>query len=336
MRSAQVTIKDLAKELGISASTVSRALKDHPDISEKTKKRVQELAKKLNYKPNAIALSLRQGKSNVIGVIIPQIVHHFFSTVISGIEDVAFEYGYTVIVSQSNESVKREILSTQALISSRVDGIIISKTKKTTEYSHFKNIKDNNIPMVFFDRICPTIDTDSVIIDDYQAAYDATKYLIKSGCKAIVHFAGPRNLGISKKRMNGYKDALKDSGIEINDNFIIKADTFKQGKKAIKKIIKSGIMPDAIFSVNDMAAAGAVKGLKKKKIKIPQQVSVMGFTNGLISRMSDPPISTVEQNGYKMGAKAAKRLIERIENGNVKPTQKIVVPTKLIIRKTTF
>jgi len=334
MRSSQITIKDIAKQLGISASTVSRALKDHPDISEKTKIKVKELAEKLNYKPNAIALSLQRSKSDVIGIIVPQIVHHFFSTVISGIEEYCNKFGYNVLICQSNESVEREIANTQTLISGRVDGIIVSRTKHTENFKHFNNVHSSNIPMVFFDRTCHGLQTDKVIIDDYKAAFEATEYLIRSGCKDLVHFSGPENLKISAKRMWGFRDALKKYDIPFEDDHVIKADSFIEGQNETDKLIKSGKIPDGIFAVNDMTAAGVINSLKKHKINIPDQVSVFGFTNGLISTITDPPMSTVEQNGYIMGYKSAELLINRIENKST-PFITEIIPTKLLIREST-
>jgi LacI family transcriptional regulator len=337
MRSAQITIKDIAKELGISASTVSRALKDHPDISEKTRIAVQELAKKLHYKPNAIALSLRQSKGNVIGIIVPQIVHQFFSSVISGIEEHAFKKGYNIIICQSNESEEREIQNTQILISSRVDGVVIAMTKETQNYEHFINIRENNIPMVFFDRVCPDLDTDRVIIDDREAAYKATEYLIKTGCKRIVHFAGPPNLDISKNRQQGYIDALIDNKLTHDKELIIStADTLKKGRIAVKDLLSKNITFDGIFTVNDMAAVGAMKELKKHGLKIPEQVSIFGFTNENISKISTPSLSTVEQHGFKMGYIASKLLLKRINSKEAFNAITKVVNGKLVIRKSTF
>ena len=334
MRSSQVTIKDIAKQLGISASTVSRALKDHPDISEKTKIKVKDLAKELNYKPNAIALSLQSSKSNVIGIIVPQIVHHFFSTVISGIEEYASKKGYNVLICQSNETVEKEILNTQTLISGRVDGIIVSRTKNTEDFKHFRNIENNNIPMVFFDRTCHGLKTDKVIIDDYKAAFEATEYLIQTGCKNPVHFSGPENLKISSKRMWGFRDALKKYNIDFKEEYVIKADNLIDGQRETEKLIRNKTIPDGIFAVNDMTAAGAINALKKYNIKIPDKVSVIGFTNGLISTITDPPMTTVEQNGFKMGYKSAELLVKRIENIDT-PFISEIIPTKLIIRDST-
>jgi DNA-binding LacI/PurR family transcriptional regulator len=334
MRSRQVTIKDIAKQLGISASTVSRALQDHKDISDQTKLRIKALAKEMNYQPNAIALSLQRSKSNVIGIIVPQIVHHFFSTVISGIEEYAGKKGYHVIICQSNESPEREVVNTQTLISSRVAGIIVSGTKYTEHFEHFQTVLDSNIPIVFFDRTIHDLRTDRVVIDDYKAAFEATEHLIKTGCKNIIHFSGPENLKISAKRMWGYRDALKKYAIPFKEENIIKADNIYEGEKETENLINNRQVPDGIFAVNDETAAGALTALKKHNIKIPDQVSVMGFTNGLVSTITIPTLSTVEQNGFLMGYKSAELLIKRIENNDL-PEVNEIIPTKLILRDST-
>ena len=337
MKHHQITIKDIAQQLGISPSTVSRALKDHPDISALTKNKVKTLAKELKYRPNAVALSLQSNKSNIIGIIVPQIVHHFFSSVISGIEEYATEKGYSVIITQSNEIIKKEIKNCQILVSSRVDGIIVSRTKHTSDFKHFQNIIDRDIPMVFFDRTCHGLKTDRVIIDDYRASYEATEYLIKTGCKKIAHFSGPEILKISAKRMWGFRDALKKNNMPINESLIIKADNFDDAKKITQQLISNNNIPDGIFAVNDMTAAGAINVLHKNNIKIPEEVSVIGFTNGIVSKITDPSLTTVEQNGFEMGKKSAEILINRIEDENEENINYIneIVPTKLILRKST-
>jgi len=327
----QVTIKDLAKKLGISASTVSRALKDHPDISDETKKKVQELAKSLNYKPNAIALSLKSSRSHIIGLIVPQIVHHFFSSVISGIEEYAAEKSYNIIITQSNENPEKEILNCKTLLSGRVDGMIVSRTKDTENFDHFQNVLNTGTPIVFFDRTCHGINTDKVIIDDYKAAYNATEYLIKTGCKTLLHFSGPEKLKISAKRMWGFVDALKKNNIPFQENMIIKADSFEEGRRMIFELHKKNKLPDGLFTVNDMTAAGAISALNELNIKIPDEISVFGFTNGAISEITSPSLATVEQNGYLMGWSAAEILINKIENDTKEIISK-VIPTKLVIR----
>ncbi len=331
----RTTIKDIAKRLGISPSTVSRALQDHPDISEKTKRKVLEIAKELNYRPNLLAQRLRKKRTFTIGVIIPQIVHYFFSSIISGIEDYSYEKGYTVIITQSNENYEREIHNVEAILASGAEGVLISRTKETTDFSHFKRFLDADIPIVFFDRICPKIKTDKVVVNDEIAAYLATKYLIHSGCRKIIHFRGPENLVISTKRLTGYIEALKQHNIPVRDEFIIKCDSFEEGQKITQQLIEQKIDFDGIFAVNDDSAAGAILTLQNYGIKIPDQVSVFGYSNSLISRIVKPQLSTVEQPGYEMGYTAAKLLIDRIE-GRARPKPKTeVISTKLIIREST-
>ncbi len=332
---ARPTIKDIAKILGISPSTVSRALKDHPDISEETKRKVKEVALQINYRPNPIALKLKTQRSKIIGVIVPQIVHYFFSSIIRGIEDYTYEKGYSVIIGISNEIMDREKMHIDTLLSSGVDGVLLSCTKQTTDCSHIKQLDNYNIPVVFFDRTCPGYKSDSVIVNDEISAYRATKYLIESGCRKIVHFKGPDKLLISHKRLTGYIEALKEYNIEINPDLIIKCDSFEGAKKTTQLLIDKGIKFDGIFAVNDDSALGALTTLKKNGIKIPEEVSVFGYSNSLISQVSEPKLSTVEQPGYEMGWNAAKILISRIENpGEHKPYTE-VVSTKLILRETT-
>lgn len=333
MKKYQVTIKDIANMLHISPSTVSRALKDHPDINPETKKNVQELAKKLNYQPNKVALSLLQQESKIIGVVIPEIIHHFFSTVISGIEKVANDAGYHIMVCQSNESYLKEVENMQALLSSNIDGLIISIAKTTTRYDHFKNIEEIGVPVVFFDRPCSEIKADKVVVDDYRGAYDATIHLINNKCKNIVHFAGPQNLAIGVDRRNGFQDALKERGFPIHEYSIQYCDTFKSAQHLIPELLLAHPEIDGIFAVNDETATGAMIALKKLHKQIPLDIAVAGFTNSLISYMTDPELTTVDQKGYEMGQSAAQLLLNRMQSvDDYEPVTKIL-HTELIIRK---
>jgi len=312
MRSNQITIKDIARILGISPSTVSRALKDHPDINIDTKKAVNELALKLRYQPNAVALSLKNSRSNTIGIIIPEIVHYFFSSVISGIEDVASQRGYTVIICQSNERFAREVANARALLSHRVDGILISISKETNSFDHFVNLQESGIPLVFFDRIAPGINADQVIIDDIDASYNATRHLIETGCKRIAHFAGPQGLVIGRDRLQGYLNALAEAGLPIDNRLIIEADTFEKARNTVMEMLDAGIVPDGIFAVNDMTAIGAMQTILKRGYKIPADISIVGFSDGYLSGITDPHLSSVDQHGYEMGTTAAEILFQRI------------------------
>lgn len=333
MRSSQITIKDIARILGISASTVSRALKDHPDINSDTKKAVNELAKKLKYQPNAVALSLKNSRSNTIGVIIPEIVHYFFSSVISGIEDVASKKGFTVIICQSNESFEREVANANTLLSHRVDGILVSISKETYGFEHLLNLQESGIPLVFFDRIASEIQADQVIIDDLDASYKATRHLIETGCRRIAHFAGPQSLIIGRERLQGYMNALSEAGIPIDKRLIIEADTFEHARTAVIDMLDAGIVPDGVFAVNDLTAIGAMQTIQKKGFKIPDDIAIVGFSDGRFSGITDPNLSSVDQHGYEMGVTAAEILFRRIlSNDEVYIPEVKVLTADLIVR----
>jgi len=336
-----ITIKDLARELNISPSTVSRALKDHPDISKETTKVVKDLAKKLNYQPNSLAMGLRQNKSNTIGVIIPQIVHFFFSTVISGIEDVAYSKGYSVIISQSNDGFDREKFYIQELYNHRVDGFLISVSKETASSEHIDAIIEKGIPLVFFDRALEGVACSKVLVDDFTGAYEATKHLVEQGYTRIAHFAGPKNLSISQKRLEGYKKALMDGGLGIDDNLIFFEGETTNEEYAYDltlKLLKQRSRPQAIFANNDMAAIGARSAVISKGLKVPDDMAIVGFSNWMLTTLIDPPMSTVDQPGFEMGQEAAKLLIKEIESrdaGFVEP-ETITLKTQLIIRESSL
>lgn len=333
MKSGLVTIKDLARELKISASTVSRALKNHPDISEATKKAVHELAEKLNYQPNAVALSLKQRRSNTIGVIIPEIVHYFFSSVISGIEDVAYDAGYNVIICQSNERYEREVANSKTLLASRVDGVLVSISKETEDFSHLFNLRNNNVPMVFYDRIVPGLEADQVIIDDFDAAYRVTRHLVDSGRKRIAHFAGPQKLLIGRHRKDGYIKALIEAGLEVDEKLIIEADSFEKARLAVMRLLNEKRDFDAIFAVNDLTAIGAMQTVQKRGIKIPDEIAIVGFSDGRFSGITDPTLTSVDQHGYEMGSIATQMLLKRIAaEDDTYPFETRVLNADLIIR----
>ncbi len=333
MRSNQITIKDIARILGISPSTVSRALKDHPDINVDTKKAVNELAQKLKYQPNAVALSLKNSRSNTIGVIIPEIVHYFFSSVISSVEDVASQRGFTVIICQSNESYEREVANARTLLSHRVDGILVSISKETHTFDHLINLQEGGIPLVFFDRITPEIDADQVIIDDLEASYKATRHLIETGRKRIAHFAGPQSLIIGRDRLQGYMNALTEAGLPVDNRLIVEADTFEKARNAVVEMLDAGIVMDGVFAVNDLTAIGAMQTIQKRGFKIPEEIAVVGFSDGRFSGITDPNLSSVDQHGYEMGTTAAELLFKRIMSAENEYIPEIKVLTAdLIVR----
>ncbi len=336
MKAHNVTIKDIARELGVSPSTVSRALKDHPDISQETKIRVKELVEKLRYTPNTVALSLRSRKTNIIGVIVPQIVHHFFSSVISGIEEAAMASGYNVMIFQSNEDYGREVMNVRSLITSRVDGALVSISKTSEKFGHFREFMENDTPLVLFDRVCDELETDKVIVDDFNGAFTAVEYLIQTGCKRIAHFAAPQHLLIGYQRQRGYITALEKNGIEVDYDLIVKCDTHDEALEITPAIMKLKNPPDAVFCVNDLTATGVLKVMKKMGIKVPDDVSVAGFTDGLVATVTDPPLTTVSQHGFDLGKKAAEILLDRIRSGiEIKPPVLEIIPTTLVVREST-
>lgn len=336
MKKRQITIKDIAKALHISPSTVSRSLADHPDISQETKNLVNKYAKEHKYKPNALALGLRTSNTRTIGVILPQIVHYFFSSVLSGIEDEAEKGGYRVIISQSNEMYEKEVKGAQALLEARVCGVLASVAKTTGDYSHFQDLIDSDIPVVFFDRICPGILTDRVVVDDYAGVCSAVEYLIRTGCRRIAFFGSPGHLAISNNRRMGYEDALRKNGLPVRKEWIKICDNYTEALQLTPELLALPEPPDAFFTVNDETAIGVLNVVKAKGLKIPEEVSICGFTNNTLGEVSDPLLTSVDQHGYEMGATAMRLLINRlngIQDGNRIVSK--VIKTNLVIRQTT-
>ena len=336
MKKSQVTIKDIAKKLNISPSTVSRALRDHPDISTQTKKRINSLAEELDYQPDSIAQSLKKRRTNLIGVIVPEIKHNFFSAAISGIEEVAYRAGYAIIVSQSNESYDRECVNVRALISNRVAGLLISISQTTEISDHFKLLERQGIPFVFFDRVCEDIEASKVVVDDFHGAFKAVEHLINSGYKRIAHLAGPKHLSISQQRHNGYLSALNKHKIQYNENYVVHGGLNEEdGIKGFQKLLKLDQLPDALFAVNDPVAIGAFEKIKEHGLKIPGDIALVGFSNNPITALIEPPLTTVSQPAYKVGKAAAELLIEQIKSGENFIPRKEVLKTELIIRDST-
>ena len=335
MRKAPITIKDIARALNISPSTVSRALRNHPDISQDTKDSVNKYAKNNHYKPNTLALSLRMSRNNTIGVIVPEINNYFFSSILSGIEDVANQEDFNVIVCQSSENYEKEIRDTKALISTRVSGVLASLCKHSTNYDHFQDIIDSDIPLVFFDRICIGINTDRVVVDDYAGAFAAVEYLIQTGCKRIAFYSSPLHLEISKNRKNGYLDALRKYGLPVDESLIRVCDTREEAIIITPEILDRPDRPDGFFAINDHCAAGILYAVKLAKLRIPEDVSIFGFSDGELAKACDPMLSTVEQHGYEMGKHAAKLLLDKINGITHGQYTNKIVKTNLIIRGTT-
>lgn len=334
MNKNKVTIHDIARSLGLDSSTVSRALNNSTRVTEKTKEKVQAKAKELGYQRNLIAANLRKSKTNTIGVVIPRISRHFFSSVIDGIEETAYKANYNIIICQSLEELDREIKMLDTLISNRVDGVLISISMETKNYDHLNRLKNNGTPFVIFDRYCDIPGNNNVLINDVKGGYDATNHLISKGYKNIIHFSGPQEFEIYKNRLKGYKKALEENNMKFNKDFVISSKLMeKDGVNIVASLIEKGINFDGIFSANDVAAIGAMKELKKNKIKIPEDVGIVGFSNEPISRVIEPTLTTLDQSGNVMGKKATNLLLNTIKNKDFQiENQTIILDSKLIER----
>lgn len=331
----KITIKTIAKELGVSTSTVSKALRDSHEISVETKEKIKAYADFYNYKPNNLALQLRNQKTKVIGVILPKIVHHFFSTVIKGIEKGASEKGYHIMVCFSNESYQSEVDNLKVLSNGSVDGLLVSIAKETLQnedFKHFEDLVNEEIPLVMFDRVLDSINCDKVIVDDIGAGYKATKHLIERGRKKVAMLATPEHVNIGTLRKRGYEKAIKEYNLTSSNNLAIEIDDAHDLRNQISKVINEDI--DGVFAVNEIYAAIAIRLAKEKGLRVPQDISVVGFTDGLISEFSSPSITAIVQHGFTMGKQAVELLIDRIENeGDVLPPRTKVISSDLHTRE---
>lgn len=335
----KITLKKIAKEFGVSISTVSKALKDSHEISLEVKERIQAFAKYYHYKPNSLALSLRNQKTKTIGVIIPEIVHHFFTTVITGIEKLANEKGYNVMVCLSNESFEKEVLNLEMLANGVVDGIIVSVSKETEEkddYRHFTELINNGIPLVMFDRVVDEINCNKVVADDKGGAFLATEHLIKNGCKNIALLTTPDYVTVGKERSAGYIKALNDYNIAINNDLIVEIDDKLPIDLQLSALFEGSIKPDGIFAVNEIYAATVMKVARSYGYEIPDEIEVIGYTDGLISKFTTPSLTTVAQHGRSMGQKACELLMDEIDTQDPEYQIKTsLIQTDLTIRDST-
>lgn len=337
-----VTLKQISETLNISITTVSKALKDYPDVSKKTRKLVRETAETLNYKPNSFAVNLRTKESKTIGLIIPEVVHHFFSSVIKGIIAQAEKKGYLVIILQSNESYELEKKQLDLLLSKRVDGILISLANGTADYKHLNNIIELETPLVMFDKIAKIVNCSKVIIDDRKAAYIATQHLIDIGCKRIAHFRGPMLPQNSIDRFLGYKKALIDNNMPYDASLVYLCDcsdkSFEEGRVNAKKLLEDHNDVDGIFINTDMVAIGALTEFNRSGVKIPEDISIVGFSNWFMSSVISPTLTTINQPGYEMGKNAFKLLYNEIKDRKKnKPInyKNLILDTELVIREST-
>lgn len=335
MKTERTTIHDIAKALKIDSSTVSRALNNNSKVTAKTKKKVLAKAKELGYQRNILASNLRQQKSNTLGVVVPRISRHFFSTAIAGIEETAFAAGYNVVICQSLESYDREKQIVENLVTNRVDGLLISISMETKNTGHFDLLKKSGIPLVFFDRHCPTVNFSSLVrIDDKKAAYEAVEHLIKQGSRKIVHFGGHQLLEIYKKRLEGYKLALKDNEIAFDEDLVFISSLMEaDGIEAAQKIITTEMDIDGVFSANDVAAIGAMKYFKNHGKRVPEDIAVMGFSHEPSSEVIDPALSTIDQSAFEIGRIGCELLLDNIRKGEKEMLNKtITLQPRMLIR----
>lgn len=334
-----ITMKDIAKALGVSVATVSRALKDSPRISASRREAIKAYAREHNFSPNLLAESLRHSRvrpMKTIGVIIPQLNHFYFSSILSGIEDEASSRGYLLMVAQSDETFKREEKICQLFFENKVCGIIVSQAKDTTKYDHFQRLIDNGVPLVFFDRICTGINSSRVVVDDYMGAYSAVSHLIETGCRRVAFYGTSMHLEISKNRYNGFRDALLKHNLPVDDRFTRFCDNRADAEAITPEILKMSDRPDAFFAINDDTAIGILYTAKRMGFRVPDDISICGFTNGERAVACDPMLTTVEQRGKMVGQQAADVLISHVEG--IIPIDKVekrIVRTRLIIRGTT-
>lgn len=338
MKSKIPTLKEIAEKLQLSISTVSRALNDHQDISETTKKRVKQLASDLNYIPNIFAKGFRAHKTNIIGVIVPDITHYFTTTLIRGIVEEASLHGYRVIISESNNDVDKQTEMLNTMIQFGVDGVLMSISKMTRDISSILKLM-NTLPLILFDKASNKIPCTQVVINEEEAAYNVVEHLINIGKKRIAIIKESEFSYNSEKRFEGYLRALKEHNLPIDEKIILSVDDISmiQGKRMTNVLMSLKQKPDAIFAITDNAAIGVIKTLKKLNVKIPEEIAVVGFSNSLNSTIIEPKLTTVDQPGQKIGATAVKYLIEEINNPNDTHMNKTIeIRSNLIIRNSTF
>ena len=330
----RASITDLAHQLNVSASTVSRALSGHRTISEATTRRVVTLAKALGYQPNNMAAGLRRGRSNMLGVVVPHIDGNFFSQVVKGIEAAASKAGYHVLICQSNERVAHERENLETLMNAQVDGILVSLSRTTRDFRHFEKVRKRDIPLVFFDRILEGHDVNAVVIDDRAGGYRATKHLLEQGYRCIAHFGGPQHLNIYKHRRQGYEDALREHGLPVVEELLTICDMkMEDGIAGMRRLLQLPKPPDAIFSASDFTLVGVLEVLKEHGLRVPEDVGLVGFSNELFSRLTEPKLTSIDQHCELMGRSATHLLLQTMEEqGQHLPPRHVVLQPNLCVR----
>jgi LacI family transcriptional regulator len=333
MTKHHVSLKDIATELQVSVSTVSRALKNHPEISSELTAKIKALAQQWNYSPNPLAMGLLRQQTKMIGVIVPDLVTYFYSSIISGIEQIARENGYYIIIKSSYESYEKEKECIDNLLMSRVEGLIVCLAQDTKQYDHFDKIIQNEIPLVFFDRVCRTSEVSSVIADNRDAARQITVHFYEAGARRIAFIAGPQNLNITCERVQGYRDGLRECGLQPSDEILEYINlTPEDARLATKKLLSRPIRPDAIFGINDTTAFEAMKEIKHAGLRIPQDIALIGFTDEYHATVVEPELTSVMHPTFEMGQEAAQLLLRQSKAGEKLYPAQVVLKTKLIIR----
>jgi len=331
-----ISLKDIAQKIGVSISTVSRALNNHPDISPEVTQKIKALAAEMNYTPNPLAMGLLKQATRMIGVIVPDLVTHFYSSIISGIEQVAEEKGYYILIASSNETLQKEIKAVENFLKIRVEGLIVCLSQETKTFEHFDRLINNNIPLVFFDRVCRTDEVSSVVVDNVDAAKKITRHFYKNGFRHIAYITGPDHLYISQERTQGYLSGLKSCGQEFKPELLEKCNmSAKEAMKATGRLLGLPQPPDAIFGINDTVAFAAMKEIKRRGLRIPEDIALVGFTDEFHSTVVDPALTSITHPTFEIGQEAAKLFFGSIENPDFKPEQKIL-STKLVIRKSSL
>ncbi|SDS11390.1 transcriptional regulator, LacI family [Mucilaginibacter mallensis] len=330
----EVTIYDIAEKLNISATTVSRGLQDHPKINDKTKKKILAVAAEMGYRSNPFASSLRTKRGNIIGVIVPRLNSYFMSDVIAGIEKVINESNYNLFISQSLESMKKEISNARAMFNNRVDGLLVSLAYNTDNLDHFEPFITKNIPVIFFDRVQEHLQFPNIFIDNYKAAYQLTSHLIEQSCKRILHIGGSQLRNVYIERYNGYKRALEDHNLPFDDELLIISDlTTQGGQDAGSTILNMEIKPDAVFAANDISAVGCMQFLMDAGMRVPEDIAFAGFNNDPMSSVVRPQLTTIDYKGFEMGEVAAKLLLGHLtDNADLKQTHSLILRSEMIVR----
>jgi len=336
MSKRHISLKDLAEELGVSISTVSRALKNHPDISAELTRKIQELAQNRNYFPNPLAMGLLRQQTKMIGVIVPDIVTHFYASIISGIEEVASQHGYFCIISSSGESMQKEVESVSNLLKARVEGLIVCLSQETKEFSHFDRLIGNEVPLVFFDRVPSGLNVPTVTVDGVSAVKNIVHHFYENGCRRIAFISGPEHLSITQNRNRGFSEGLEECGLSFKEELLVSCNLSPaDATAAAKKLLALPSLPDAIFGINDTIAFAAMKEIKRQGLKIPEDIALVGFTDEFHSTVVDPPLTSVTHPTFEIGKAAAELFFKKLF-AEKRLNRQVILSTQLVVRESSI